>query len=778
MRNEIVFAGLLWFACLASGSPIAARPAVAAPAAGIRPGAAGDPGVVAKTAGRELRVARDGAIRAVANAGKPLPLLDLPGGFEVAEYLGARREARVLRPLPHPTRGGLAWSYDGAKLTLSVDIQETPGYLRFHGKLKDTSGKDRALIVAFTLPINAWGWTWWDDPDRVRRVTHGVRYTSYSFLGEKRDIPISRLPFATLADPASNTGLALAVPQHHPRISRFSCDADRGYRVEFNLGLSAATRKFPGEADFTFLVYPCDAVWGMRAAAERYYGFFPELFTKRVPRDGGSIHLEGGRFGAPAAAALVPPDVLDEYGVGYAWVRSTPIQQDPALMRYLRENRLLSIKHREPWARWHLVYPNPQHPWYDLFPKRRVDLSGIPPQPSTDEELAMLREETRMPANVLDGNDQIPGPVRDVAQATLNCLIYDEHDRPRITLWHRWSQGWHSQIPLNVDPDIPEPNRATMARRYQFPNMEGWGNPDANMANLVSWDSLTDWTGFHIEDFRRDNFQYLDEPLSFHYGTGRLMTLCGFHDFEMAQQWCREARAKGGYIMSNTEAQALLYCGQFLDLAGWERSPDNQSEEDMLLLRCLMDQKPCFLYRPGTEVGLRKMLAYGIYTADVPLPGGAGARGRAQEYRQLYLKYARRSIQIAAAGWQPVTYARAIPARPADDYRNGTRMKLLKIGDGTYYQSVGDTYETPNTQFSMERFGDGTKDLYFTLRSASDFRQAIVFVDLASLGLAKEAVKPVELIEGRSLVWDVQNGMMRIVLPITRAETLLLSLRA
>jgi len=105
-------------------------------------------------------------------------------------------------------------------------------------------------------------------------------------------------------------------------------------------------------------------------------------------------------------------------------------------------------------------------------------------------------------------------------------------------------------------------------------------------------------------------------------------------------------------------------------------------------------------------------------------------------------------------------------------------MKLLDIGDRKYYQSANDTYETPNSDFSMQRFGDGTGRLYFALRShCRRYDEAIVFIGLEALGIAGEKLKPVELVEGRGLVWDVHDGMMRIVVPITFLETLVLSIK-
>ncbi len=320
-----------------------------------------------------------------------------------------------------------------------------------------------------------------------------------------------------------------------------------------------------------------------------------------------------------------------------------------------------------------------------------------------------------------------------------------------------------------------------MARRYQFPNMAYWDDPKANVPDMISWDSMTFWTGFHIEDFRRDNFKYLDEPLSFHYATGKLMTLIAFHDFEMARSWCAEVRAKGRWIQANSEPMALLYLGQFIDLVGQEFYPDYLDESEMLLTRLAMGEKPCAYFRDASEFGLRKMLAWGIHPSSAPdgsTEGLAPAEKEPIENRQrLYLKYARRAIRIANAGWRPLTHARAIAARPEDDYIEGTTLETLEVGGKTAWKSVCDTYAAPGDLFNVERFGDGSDGLYFTLRSYSYlYAEAIVYIDLDALGLAGRGLVPSEIIEGRALSWDESGGMMRIVVPVTYSETLVISL--
>jgi len=727
------------------------------------------------TSGLSLVFGADASVKAVKHYGRNVRRLPVRGGFEVAEYHGAAKGACKLKPVAALTAGGFILSYEGGALTLEVTAREFPDYIALHGKLSKSTPGDRALIVSFALPVNAWGWNWWDDPSLVRRIDYGVTYANYGFMGERRDIPISRMPFAAIAEGAGGAGLALAVPIDEPRIFRFNYSTQGGLRVEFNLGLSPATEKFPNSADFTVFVYAVDPVWGLCSAAEKYYSLFPEAYTRRLPRDGVSTWRITEDF-------MPSPEYIDKWGIAFLWTPSRRVAQDAGLVRFLRDNGIIALRHREPWARWHLVYPFKEHPWYARFPARRRDLSTTPKQPPVEDEMAMIVEETKAPRDVLDGNDQIPGPVCEVSRATLNCLTHDENGRPRIGLWHKWSAGgWHSQIFQNVDPDIPEPNRATMARRYQFPNMAYWDDRESNVPDMISWDSMTFWTGFHIEDFRRANFRYLDEPLSFHYGTGKLMTIIAFHAFEMAREWCREVRSKGRWIQANSEPLVLLFMAQFIDAVGQEYHPDHLDESEMRLTRLAMGPKPCFYFRGASESGLRKMLAWGIHPSGAPLPEAEGSPApdddSLSEEQRLYLKYARPAIRIANAGWHPLTYARAVASRPADDYTEGTTLESLEIDGRTCWKSVDETYETPGDLFSMERFGDGSAGLYFTLRSYSYlYDEAMLFIDLESLGLAGKDYVPREIIEGRSLLWDERDGMMRILLPVKYQETLVISL--
>ena len=100
---------------------------------------------VYETSGLDLRMAADGSIGAITSGGKCLPLLELAGGFQIAEYGGAEQGARVLEPVFEYTDSGIRLSCDASKLTLSVGIEGAEGYLEFHGELKDASAEGRLV---------------------------------------------------------------------------------------------------------------------------------------------------------------------------------------------------------------------------------------------------------------------------------------------------------------------------------------------------------------------------------------------------------------------------------------------------------------------------------------------------------------------------------------------------------------------------------------------------------------------------------------------------------
>jgi hypothetical protein len=396
---------------------------------------------------------------------------------------------------------------------------------------------------------------------------------------------------------------------------------------------------------------------------------------------------------------------------------------------------------------------------------------GDPPQPAWEEELAIIEQKKLEPPEVLDGNDQIPGPVREVAAAAQHCFIYDEDNRPRRLLWHLWwtreGMAWHSQIPLNANPRLPSPNRADLARKYQFQNMATWDDLNALHVNGVSFDSLTTWTGFRWEDYRRENFKYATIPLTCCPRNGRVVQIKGFHDWEMVKAWGEEIRAKGRFLMANTDTQPYLFCGPYLDVMGVERSPDVVSEDEMALVRTLCYQKPAFYYRRVTEKGMRKCLFYGIYPNV-----GVATPEEAEAARPLYGKYAPLIQKIATAGWQPITHAHI-------QSRDG-KGAVKSEGEQTKGESNPSSLILDPSFLRIERWGDKDRGPYFTLRNTGEApTTAEVVIDLAALGLKGEPnLRAEEVLERREVVQRSEGDVLKVTIPIGSGETLVLTLKS
>ncbi|MCD6360740.1 MAG: hypothetical protein J7M38_07725 [Armatimonadetes bacterium] len=170
-------------------------------------------------------------------------------------------------------------------LKLKAEIIARDDHIAVHGTVEDTTGEDRAVVVYFSLPMDATGWTWYDDARTSRAITPPNTYTNRVKVNAGAGGSASLYPLAAVA--GANDACALAVPLTEPRIVGMGYDADsREFYAGFHLGLSAETRDFPSRADFSLVIYRPDPAWGFRSALKRYYELFPSCFTRRNTREG------------------------------------------------------------------------------------------------------------------------------------------------------------------------------------------------------------------------------------------------------------------------------------------------------------------------------------------------------------------------------------------------------------------------------------------------------------------------------------------------------------
>ena len=123
---------------------------------------------------------------------------------------------------------------------------------------------------------------------RSRVVTGQNEYANTVSLRCGADNKMSRYPLAAVwRETRAPVSLALTLDIDHPAQYRLVAHAGtKQFFIAYDFGLAQDTARFPGSADFRFILYRFDPRWGFRAALQKFYDIFPRQFTKRVGREG------------------------------------------------------------------------------------------------------------------------------------------------------------------------------------------------------------------------------------------------------------------------------------------------------------------------------------------------------------------------------------------------------------------------------------------------------------------------------------------------------------
>jgi len=228
--------------------------------------------------GFRLRLGRDGAVLTPEGVGGFL-LRDFAAGSDFRAPEGSVRRRADGSVVFQGTDRAL-----GLRLFAEYRVQGEA--VRVSGNVRDLTGRERAVSVHFTWPINALGGTWWDDQGHPRTITGGGEYSNLTTLGAGSNGKASYYPLACVRT-RGEQAMALATPLDQPRLVRFGYHAgSRELYAAFDLGLSPQTRRFPSTASFTLALYRPDPGWGFRSALDSYYRLFPQCFIKRNRAEG------------------------------------------------------------------------------------------------------------------------------------------------------------------------------------------------------------------------------------------------------------------------------------------------------------------------------------------------------------------------------------------------------------------------------------------------------------------------------------------------------------
>jgi hypothetical protein len=661
----------------------------------------------------KIDVSAAGAIIGV-KAGDKDVATSQPGGFSVVEILPpdgktTAPEAISGKLTPDGQKQG-QWRFEGraekSQLGINATLASDGESLLATGELLNLdSARDRAIQLDFVIPIKCDGWTYESGIETVEKIVGDKDYPAdrYRWLDfgdpSKHDlVRTSMLWFNSVCD--GQVGLAIGVAPNSPAAFRIGRDR-RGLFIRLHLGLTAATEKFPNKATFKLAIFGIDGRWGIRSAAEKFYRLFPASFVRRA---------DNLKFGSCAGTGEIFTGNLpskQDFGITFGendfqWTDGKFPSGQSELVKQLG---LTCFHWREPWSYF---------------------LTGSDVKKTAAEELQLLKDQADGKVEGKTHGQMCGAPLAEAAKGVLNSYMLDSKGE---MLRVRFSFGCRF-IAVNLDPDLPRPNRASLAADYQYRWVSRWADPKFDGPRGIAWDSCTPWTGIHYFNYRREHFKTADLPLTYDPRDGRVCQMKALADRKFAVWHSKLVHDAGGLTMGNMSLESLLFFGDCVDVGIFESAADKQFRwpERMGQIRLTMCQKPFSFYGKMAVAGLRHGLLYGL------APGGDCQH---EEYRPIARKYMPAIQTLAKAGWQPMTHAR---------------------GSNCY----------------VERFGTDKGPTYLAVANRSEKEPAEVklTVDCRALKLDADNVKIVELIERRQPRKSVEGGNLTLQFKLEADESL------
>ncbi|MEW6360332.1 MAG: NEW3 domain-containing protein [Planctomycetota bacterium] len=510
---------------------------------------------------------------------------------------------------------------DDLGLALDMDYVFNPGRAEVTGRLRDTTGKDRAIIVKFTLPLDARGGTWWDDIRTSRKIENVGAYHNWTGHGDSNGRH-SVYPFSCISKDVS---VCIGIPLNTPIIHRISYDSEQmRHQIAFDLGLSPDMGKSPGAATFRFVIYGAEAEWGFRAAAKRYYEIFPESFDCRACRQG--IWQPFTKISAIEKA--------EDFGFGF--------QEGAGDVAYDDAHNILSFVYVEPWSLRFYLPPD------------------VKDAPSPEEALE---------------HPAVKGKQDENVAVAKTCGIHTKDGKYSTRMYTAdWARGKTVyDFLVSADPEVAgDVTKAKVMDKTIFGRFE---KEEASGNNLdgVYFDGFGEWRG-PSENYRRDLWRTADYPLTFSYDTKKPVQLTCFTVYEYVAHMAKKLKPKKGYLMANGFMYGFPFTAHHLDVVGNEIHWMRQTGADdayLDLRRTMAYQRP---YLPlnnedftvfcdrEVEKYFTKCLYYG-FLPSMFSPGASShdnfwntAEFHNRE-RHLFKKYIPTIIKLAEAGWEPIPHA-------------------------------------------------------------------------------------------------------------------------
>ncbi|MCP4351175.1 MAG: hypothetical protein GY795_37400 [Desulfobacterales bacterium] len=471
---------------------------------------------------------RTGIIQSMHIDNHALPLdKEKQGGFYVQDIIKGKSPLPVTGRFKDKTFEGDVSQLD---IKLSSRIQPSGQYIRIFVEVEDSSGTDRAINISFKIPINASGWKWWTRINNEETIQNGRSFsvwTSKNITGSKGRSAV--IPVSALSR-SGYYGLSLAVLPEYPRTCNIEY-SDGCFSIDFDLGISRKTEKFPSKASACFILYRHDPEWGFRSALKRYYDFAPQYFNPRVTR--------GGSWLCGKKPVMTDsPEIRNAFGEPFYPYFAYRLVFPGSWERDTSGDKKYNVE----------TYPF-------LIPRANVRYRGKQIIKDNTDALKFLRAFGKDDFKAYDPwvpyywGDIWNREKQEIRKSIENSLLFDvkgEGIVDHIRYNKKSGVGMFSCV-VNMDPDLyhgTDREKQTAGRTYleyiqrEIKNIPGIDGFYCDYVHPL---------GAH-KNFNTDHFRYTDYPLSFDPGTGHLAIHNRFSLIEFYDRLWDMSRRTGSFF--------------------------------------------------------------------------------------------------------------------------------------------------------------------------------------------------------------------------------------
>lgn len=561
-----------------------------------------------------------------------------------------------------------------SKMGLAVEAayRSRGGYIEVAGSVENLTLDDRAVTVYLAVPVGGGEWIWWDgiaesrQPGEAHELSTLETGMEWGLNGAHSKYPLSALTWPGRA------GLSLAIRMDEPVVHRIGYSVSLGLLyVAFDFGLLGYVpvdgKDLPArqlkdrplaKAPFRVLIYRHDPHWGFRSALDRYYGFFPEFFEKRVAREGG-WYVWGNAADTPGAI---------EAGFAFHWGPAAP-----EAVKWDNQHGFLALHYIEPE-----LYQQTMGD-FERAPTREECLERLHKLVAGDEE--EIQKMSRL--SYARGGGHLGGAgmdaylaehdwtefIRGISAAAEKSVNYDRHGSPHCGVgkypWMGESQ-WGCIFPCNLDPEMPGGKGRFNIDVVLSYSLRGWEAQGARIDG-IALDSLGGYGQHARANYRREHFAWANVPLSFSAVQHVPVQVAAFATIEWLRELAADMHGRGKVLMANCSWSFtpgwLTFAAPYLDIFGAEAP----KFADPDYIRAIARGKPCtdLPYDPRPEWEVEWHLLHDIYPGHGNNP-------------EVMARYAATLRELSAAGWEPITAAWVEPAAVRiERYGRGQRFYLV-----------------------------------------------------------------------------------------------------